>query len=198
MEAVYPVNEIFHSLQGEGLWLGIPATFIRLQGCNLRCSWCDTKDTWTGEGQPLSVEAILSQARFEHMIVTGGEPLRLDLTSLLCGLESAGKKIHIESNGTQAWRDSYPAETWLTVSPKQESGYFVHASLRQRVSEYKLVVDEAFDAAILAREPFNDAIPVLLSPENVRPEMVRKAVEIIFQYPRCRLTLQAHKLVGLK
>ena len=199
LEAVYPVNEIFNSIQGEGLQMGIPATFIRLQGCNLRCSWCDTKNTWTDAGTLMTVNEILAHALLDHVVITGGEPLLHDGTALFSRLRDEGKMIHIESNGTQPWRESYPREgVWLTVSPKRESGYAVHPSLWERISEYKFVINEAFDPEILSGEPFAGDCPVLLSPENVRPEMVKKALDIISHHPHCRLTLQIHKLIGIK
>ncbi|MHA1585232.1 MAG: radical SAM protein, partial [Promethearchaeota archaeon] len=66
----YPVMEIFDSIQGEGSWIGIPATFIRLSGCNLRCSWCDTKESWEN-AQEMSIEEILSKVNRKNVIITG-------------------------------------------------------------------------------------------------------------------------------
>lgn len=237
MSEGYLINEIFDSVQGEGVWLGIPATFVRLQGCNLRCSWCDTKAAWkvmSGTDEmpqapvtqnrphlqqvpgipamgempkiPVSMTAadILDKVRFEHVILTGGEPLLHDLTELLAVLARAGKKVHIETNGTQPWLAGYPDGVWVTVSPKRESGYRVHPSLRNVAGEYKFVVDEAFDPSVLAEFVQKGKglaltqVPVLLSPENARPEMVRKAMDILFRFPECRLTLQVHKLIHIQ
>ncbi|KLU59097.1 7-carboxy-7-deazaguanine synthase [Peptococcaceae bacterium CEB3] len=200
----YPVNEIFESIQGEGIWSGIPAAFVRLEGCNLRCRWCDTKEAWSGgNASRLTAAEILTAVNFELVIVTGGEPLLHDLTELFLTLQQAGKKVHVETNGTQPWRESYPPDIWLTVSPKEESGYMVQPSLAARAGEYKFVVDEAFRPEIIRefytqlghrqKEPL-----IFLSPENVRPEMVEKALQIVFQYPFCRLMLQMHKLIGIK
>ena len=114
MSKLYPVYEQFESIQGEGLWTGIPASFIRLQGCNLQCPWCDTKETWLGEAQALSTEQIMAGVQCKHVVVTGGEPLLHDLTELLKALTEAGKLVHIETNGTQKWRDSYPEVAWIS------------------------------------------------------------------------------------
>lgn len=198
MNKLYPVKEIFDSIQGEGAWTGIPATFVRLQGCNLRCSWCDTKETWSGMVDQIASAEILSQVHCEHVIITGGEPLLHDLTDLFKLLDTAGKKIHVETNGTQPWRNSYPTDVWLTVSPKMASEYKIHSSLQARVNEYKFVVDEDFSPDIIANYPFNQGSLIYLSPENVRPKMVQKAIDIVFKYPYCRLMLQVHKLIGVK
>lgn len=116
LSKLYPVNEIFESIQGEGFWTGIPATFVRLQECNLRCHWCDTKETWSAKAKNMTSAEILSTINFEHVIITGGEPLLHDLTELFELLRTEGKKIHVETNGTQPWKDSYPTDIWITVS----------------------------------------------------------------------------------
>lgn len=198
LSELYPVNEIFDSIQGEGFWTGVPSTFVRLQGCNLRCSWCDSKETWSGHVEKMTSEEILSKVHCEHVIITGGEPLIHDLTDLFIQLETAGKKIHVETNGTQPWKKSYPKHAWITVSPKMASDYHIHSSLQDNVNEYKFVVDEDFNPDIITKDPFNKGQLIFLSPENVRPEMIPKAIEIVFKYPHCRLMVQMHKLIGVK
>ena len=71
------INEIFHSLQGEGLLIGIPTTFIRTTGCNLRCSWCDTKYAYE-KGEEMAIDEVLAKVKgydTTHICITGGEPL---------------------------------------------------------------------------------------------------------------------------
>lgn len=108
------VNEIFASIQGEGLDIGVPTTFIRLAGCNLRCSWCDTSYTWDWRGQngiaynpvdemhTLSFPEILEQITTQHVVITGGEPLLQQgtLTPFLEQLHARGIFVEIETNGT--------------------------------------------------------------------------------------------------
>src|ERR1700719_4363969 len=73
------IAEIFYSIQGEGMLLGVPSVFVRTSGCNLRCSWCDTPYTsWNPEGDELSLDKILERVREYpslHVVVTGGEPM---------------------------------------------------------------------------------------------------------------------------
>jgi len=97
------INEIFYSIQGEGKWTGLPNIFIRTTGCNLRCSYCDTKYAYT-TGEKMSVEEIMkkiSKYPCKHVCITGGEPLlqknNLDLIQTLVNKKY---KISIETNGS--------------------------------------------------------------------------------------------------
>jgi 7-carboxy-7-deazaguanine synthase len=100
------ISEIFYSVQGEGMLVGMPSVFIRTSGCNLRCSWCDTPYTsWEPEGEELQMGAILSRARSPHWpryaVVTGGEPmLAEDIGLLTMRLREQGMHVTIETNGT--------------------------------------------------------------------------------------------------
>jgi 7-carboxy-7-deazaguanine synthase len=73
------IAEIFHSIQGEGMLVGVPSVFVRTSGCNLRCSWCDTPYTsWTPEGEERSIDSIVEEVQrygASHVVVTGGEPM---------------------------------------------------------------------------------------------------------------------------
>ncbi len=101
-DQTYFVSEIFESIQGEGNFTGINSLFIRFQLCNLTCTWCDTKYTWTkfsGESTLHELEALktkIAESSKSHVIFTGGEPAlyRLDL------LAGEHKKYHVETNGT--------------------------------------------------------------------------------------------------
>jgi 7-carboxy-7-deazaguanine synthase len=96
------ILEIFKSIQGEGIFTGVPSYFVRFAGCNLNCSWCDTKYSWDNSGI-YSVEDIIFTLRsspVKHLILTGGEPLlhQSDITHILTN--SQDKIITIETNGT--------------------------------------------------------------------------------------------------
>jgi len=96
------ICEYFRSIQGEGLTIGIPTYFIRTAGCNLRCSWCDTAYAQEG-GMEMSVKEIMEMVDdTENVCVTGGEPLlQKDMPKLIDKLLKAGKRIVIETNGSQ-------------------------------------------------------------------------------------------------
>lgn len=99
------IAELFYSIQGEGMLLGVPSVFIRTSGCNLRCAWCDTPYTsWSPEGEEVTVEEILDYVRAQstgHTVVTGGEPMIMpEITDLTHGLRRLGQHITIETAGT--------------------------------------------------------------------------------------------------
>lgn len=160
--------EIFHSIQGEGIYAGRPAIFLRLALCNLACVWCDTKYTWDWEhyDQEKEIMAIsiydaerkIRSFNCRNMVVTGGEPLiqqRL-LTYLLKRLKSSGFWIEVETNGTIV-----PGKGLLTlvdhwsVSPKLENSGNSAFSREKRqayrlfrelsTSHFKFVVEEMDD-----------------------------------------------------
>jgi 7-carboxy-7-deazaguanine synthase len=156
------ITTIFYTLQGEGVYQGIPAVFVRLQGCNLRCSFCDT---FFDAGDRLTYDEILSKAeeiknkfytdrniilpdnliKSQLLVVTGGEPLnQKNLTDFLHAAHKKGYRTQIESNGT-IYRD-IPEETHLVLSPKinESTGKFikVNDALLNRANTLKFVVSK--------------------------------------------------------
>ncbi len=99
------VNEIFSSIQGEGVTIGIPTTFIRLTGCNLRCRWCDTKYAYE-DGEELDILGILTRVREmgnEQVCITGGEPLvQPETPKLIDKLVEQGYLVTLETNGSRS------------------------------------------------------------------------------------------------
>jgi len=99
------ISEIFYSIQGEGELTGIPSVFVRTSGCNLRCTWCDTKyASWTPEGEELSQDEIVARILAYpagHVVLTGGEPMiAKGIHELAAALKAAGRHLTIETAAT--------------------------------------------------------------------------------------------------
>jgi 7-carboxy-7-deazaguanine synthase len=97
------IAEIFYSIQGEGIFVGVPSVFVRTSGCNLRCTWCDTPYTsWNPEGEELSVAQVVdrvSKLGSSHVVITGGEPMIApEIAALTAAIGFA--HITIETAGT--------------------------------------------------------------------------------------------------
>lgn len=129
--------EIFATVQGEGLSVGMPSVFVRLADCNLRCSWCDTKYTWDWSSYDRTVETVeldvadvmqrvveLAGPGIRNAIFTGGEPLlqQVDLASLGQRLRAEGFRLEVETNATVQPSEALAAciDQW-NVSPKLAS-----------------------------------------------------------------------------
>jgi 7-carboxy-7-deazaguanine synthase len=185
--------EIFYSIQGEGMWTGTPAVFVRLAGCNLACDFCDTDySTKFFAGVDEVVEKIREiGGDCPTVILTGGEPLaQAGTPSLIEALRNDGRRVHIESNGT-IYSD-LPADVWLCVSPKER----VDARMATRANEAKLIVDERVPEEHLAL--FADLPTILLQPEGNKPANVAIALEYAKAHPkRFRLSIQTHKFIGV-
>lgn len=136
----YGVVEIFKSIQGEGCMIGIPVTFVRLAGCNLKCPWCDSAKTQSRDSvvEWLSAEAIVSRIETSWVVVTGGEPTLQPLEFIVDEAHKCGIRVAIETNGTRPT----PTEVdWVVASPKPPM-YKLHEECRY--NELKYVADENF------------------------------------------------------
>jgi 7-carboxy-7-deazaguanine synthase len=186
--------EIFYSIQGEGTWSGTPAVFVRLAGCNLACDFCDTDYSLKFFA---SIDEVVERVRevggdCPMVILTGGEPLAQNETlALIDALRAAGRRVHIESNGTI--NAALPPDVWLCVSPKERPDPHMTA----RANEAKLIVDERVPVEHLDLFP---ALPViLLQPEGNKPKNIQLALEYAMAHPaRFRLSLQTHKMIGVR
>lgn len=204
------VLEIFHSLQGEGAWAGTPMTFVRFAGCNapslgLGClDWCDTAHSWDREGgDDLSVSGVLDAVRdggLPRVCLTGGEHLLQgeEFAELVLLLQLEGHAVHVETNGTLAIPGVVRPD-WVTVSPKPPD-YHVAEGLHGVVDELKLVVDADFRVGVA--EDLAAAHPtaaVCLQPECSRFEAnAATAVAAVMAHPGWKLSLQLHRLLGLR
>ena len=220
---MYKVNEIFFTLQGEGAHSGIPAVFVRFSGCNLRCPWCDTEFS---EYTEMTAEQIVAQMkelydlpneRRKMCVLTGGEPsLQVD-KPLIDTLHAAGFYICIETNGTRPLPDGID---WITCSPKmiayphplpKGKGEKPSPLALQKVNEVKVVFTGTYDPEIWRSHL--EAEHWMLQPlrytgdwliENVdaweddRNDNLDDTVRYILAHPFWRLSVQLHKIAGLR
>jgi 7-carboxy-7-deazaguanine synthase len=201
------LTEIFFSLQGEASRAGLPTVFVRLTGCPLRCTWCDTTYSFTG-GEPASIASVLAEvAKFpaRQVCVTGGEPLaQKDCLPLLTALCDAGYDVSLETSGALDIAGVDPRVSCIMDLKAPDSGEsgknrwdnLAHLDARD---EIKIVVASRGDyewARQAIRERRLDAIcPVLLSPAAGLVEPAALAGWILEDGLNVRFQLQLHKLL---
>ena len=153
MPMTLKVNEIFESLQGESSYAGFPCLFIRLTGCNLRCSWCDTKYSYE-EGKEMQADEIISlinSSKTGLIEFTGGEPLlqKEELIKVINGIDSL-KTILIETNGSISLRDIPERvvkimDIKLSGSGEGKSFLVDNLNYLTKIDEIKFVLRDIYD-----------------------------------------------------
>ena len=193
------ISEIFHSLQGEGMLMGVPSVFVRTSGCNLRCNWCDTPyASWNPEGVQMTVGEILAEVtRYpsRHVVLTGGEPMIApEIHELAVQLRERRRHITIETAATVPPRgiacdlaslspklahsapDARLDETWRRRHEELRwQPPVVAAWMAQGAYQLKFVVGGEADMAEIERMLTEIGVPVapervLLMPEGVTRE----------------------------
>ena len=186
--------------------------------------WCDTPESWEPEaGEDMSIGEVLSRVRLPRLCLTGGEPLlQLEaVMELVTAMHLKGVRVHLETNGSVSPAESQEdAFDWVVVSPKPPD-YRIARGWEGRVDELKLVADEGLDAATAERVAASHPEAVVcIQPEygrsrtedrqaprrgaesgrHIRPDRasVERAVALVMDHPAWRLSLQTHKLLGLR
>lgn len=195
----YPIVETFHSIQGEGAWAGTNAYFIRLGGCDVRCSWCDQKETWSLQRHPQRlVGDVVQEAKEANpaiAVITGGEPLMHDLTCLTKQLRDAGLRVHIETSGAHPFSGEFD---WVTFSPKTFK--LPHESIYRHTDELKVVVVDNRDLQWAEQQAAKIAPGAVkyLQPEWSTPASQELVFKYVLQHPEWRVSLQTHKFLGVR
>ncbi len=196
------ISELFYSIQGEGILSGVPSVFIRTNGCNLRCVWCDTPYTsWTPEGREVALDDICAYVEEHtrgHVVFTGGEPLIApEAAELTRRLRDLHQHITIETAGTVA-PEGLECDL-MSISPKlanstpheREGGRFAaqHERMRTNLDALKRLTSEfeyQLKFVVAAQEDLGEiralaaalrapAHRVLLMPEGTSPEALRES-----------------------
>lgn len=207
----YRVAEMYETIQGEGQMSGTPVTLLRLQGCSVACSWCDTKNSWSPEkGTPSSANEIVEMWKCRRkasdwILLTGGEPTEQPLRELVKWFVDFGANIMVETSGTaRGLLDCHNLVRHVTLSPKAHK-----LPLQENVeiaNELKLIVRDEKDVLFwrewlqtpdVARKVRN-GLGVTVQPEfGSRPESVKSAVRAGRDYG-WRVSFQMHKYLGLR
>jgi Organic radical activating enzymes len=135
----YPVVEHFYSPQGEGLFAGAPAFFVRLFGCPVKCKWCDTQESWRATpSAKMSAEEIAklaAQTKCGFAVITGGEPTIHPLQELVDAFHARNIRVHLETSGVMEKTADFD---WITLSPKLFAN--THSSYLESADEFKFIV----------------------------------------------------------
>lgn len=225
---MYSIAEMFVSPQGEGLYTGALMQFVRLAGCTVgrpipkeeserlglpfymelchaignRPFYCDTNFQRSARMEAPEILAAFLQSHAQHLCITGGEPLVQDLRDLLFVMWSVMPRmhsIHIETSGTRMPIGGIDTlkDAWVTISPKEGA----YADMLERADELKLLVDETFEWDALPEQVRTHPL-VWLQPINdehaLIPQNVERCLKLQREHPECRLSLQMHKVIGVR
>jgi 7-carboxy-7-deazaguanine synthase (Cx14CxxC type) len=209
----YAVKEIFLTLQGEGVYAGHRAVFLRFTGCNLWtgreedrasavCQFCDTDfvgmdgengGRYLAEDLAAKVESLWGEGRLDrYVVLTGGEPMLQVDDALVDALHAHGFTIAIESNGTIA---THPRIDWVCISPKAGSDV-----VQRRGDELKLVwPQKGSEPDSMESWNFGSFLLQPMDSGNATANQanVIAATEFVMAHPKWRLSLQNHKILGL-
>jgi len=190
------VNEIFYSLQGEGIRAGEPSIFIRLTGCNLKCTFCDTNFS---TGNDMGIDEILKVIEkylpCKTIVWTGGEPTLQLTNSIVKFFKEHGYYQCIETNGT----NNVPNEIdFISLSPKVPNGV-IENNFPKGVDEIRYVI-HAWQTAIpdtKIKAKFYFLSPVFLENTLVK-ENLNNCIQLCLRNPKWRLSIQQHKIWQLR
>jgi organic radical activating enzyme len=185
------VNETFLSLQGEGHFTGTPAFFLRFAGCNLKCPFCDTNHQSFKEMSEEEIVEEASRHKPRHIVITGGEPALQLTRSLVDKLHEAGFFIQVETNGTLPLPEGID---WVTCSPKD-------LPVLDCVDELKVLYKDGHTDLSIADHI--QAKEYRLQPLDTGDEMrnriiLRDTIAYVLEHPKWSLSLQTHKMLGIK
>ena len=193
-----PLMEEFYTIQGEGYHKGTAAYFIRIGGCDVGCHWCDVKESWNaGLHPPTHVGEIVENALkySKTIIITGGEPLTWDMTTLTDSLKKQGCQIHIETSG------AYPLTgiwDWICLSPKKIK--LPEPEIYPVANELKVIIFNKHDFKFAEEQAaqVGEHCILYLQPEwSNREKMIPLIVDYVMRNPKWKVSLQTHKYLNI-
>jgi 7-carboxy-7-deazaguanine synthase len=194
-----PVVEEFYSLQGEGFHVGKAAWFLRIGGCDVGCSWCDTKFSWNPDLHPVVDTDLIIRNIIDcparAVVVTGGEPLIFDLDYLCDKLKEHGIETFLETSGSHPLTGQWD---WICLSPKPQLPPL--PEIYPLASELKIIVSgqDDFEWAVENSGLVSDECQLYLQPEwSVYGQVLPSIVDFIKENPSWKISLQAHKFMHI-
>ena len=205
------VSEIFYSIEGEGIEIGRPEIFIRLAGCNLRCTWCDTKYAWNN-GKEMSIDEIITEViryRCKNISITGGEPLlqKGEILELIQRLKKMDYWLQLNTNGTIFDQRVFELVDLVSMdckcpSSKMKSDLDVLRKTKDLFalkSQFKFVISDERDyryARDIILSFLKDTLKVVLQPEWSSRKFAEKLANFITKDRlNVRLILQQQKII---
>jgi 7-carboxy-7-deazaguanine synthase len=201
------IQEIFPTIQGEGIYVGVPAIFVRLGGCNLACKFCDTEfESFTEMDNDVIISKIIALAKnnIKLVVITGGEPLRQPIELLCNELLELSFQVQIETNGTLFLE--LPEEVTIICSPKNSGkGYFpIREDLLEKITALKFLISKHKKTYNKIPEigQTKHNIPIYIQPmdeydEHKNKENLALAIETCIKN-NYRLSIQLHKIIGVR
>jgi 7-carboxy-7-deazaguanine synthase len=194
-----PLVEEFFSLQGEGFHTGKAAYFIRLGGCDVGCSWCDSRFSWNPDLHPMiSADTIIEnvlKSGTDSVVVTGGEPLMWNLDYLCSGLKKKNINTFIETSGAYSMSGQWD---WICLSPKKNMPPL--PDICNIADELKVIIQDRSDFVWAEKYSrlVNETCRLFLQPEWSRFEkIIPDIVDYIKVHPEWRISLQIHKYMHI-
>ncbi len=194
-----PVMEDFYTIQGEGFYQGNAAYFIRLGGCEVRCVWCDVKDSWDVNAHPKQeITSLVNKAKESGtniVVITGGEPSMHNLDNLTQSLRLAGLRTHIETSGAYQLTGTWD---WICFSPKKFKA--PHPTVPILANELKVVIFHKtdFDWAEEFAAKVSPNCQLYLQPEwSKEDDMLPQIINYVKKHPQWKISLQVHKYMNI-
>ncbi|RYY38434.1 MAG: 7-carboxy-7-deazaguanine synthase QueE [Chitinophagaceae bacterium] len=191
--------EHFYTLQGEGLYQGKAAYFIRLGGCDVGCVWCDVKESWDASAHPhktiIEMVAMVRATAAPIVVITGGEPLLHNLDELTTALRAAGLRTHMETSGSSPLSGQWD---WITLSPKKFKQPL--PEVVAHADELKVVVFHKSDFAWAEQWAalVKPDCRLYLQPEwDKAAQMTPPIIDYVKAHPQWQLSLQIHKYINV-
>lgn len=194
-----PLVEHFYTLQGEGYHTGKAAYFIRIGGCDVGCSWCDSRFSWNPQLHPLvsisKIASYVTDSQADSVVITGGEPLMWDMGPLTTMLKDNGIKTFLETSGAYELTGNWD---WICLSPKKNMPPV--GNICSLAGELKVIIEteQDFEWAERYSNLVSDDCILYLQPEWSRfSVMMDKIVEYVKINKRWAVSLQSHKYMRI-